>query len=294
MPTYLCHGFRWYRRSIRIFIILNDLEDCTPDWIIGRDTAAFILSQFAESFDFVPRLENEDGTVTRPESNETTPTREKRPQSYDDDLDMPVSKVSAAEDTVLVHEWSPVKLLEEYHVEEAEHASRPYAYVADHVVRVDLGVDIVAEMARYEKTVKQTQSQWFEQLRAQVQAEEQSRWYVVVCDDTDREAPENYDDGDEELPEMEAARQPRPQPQPRPRPQPQPQAGSLSRTGTSSSLAGDRLDSGDALGDSPENRPDVPMKPKFLGQDPFKKELPPTPRLKKKLSIRRLFSKKDP
>ncbi|EFY86175.1 hypothetical protein J3458_020599 [Metarhizium acridum] len=288
MPTYLCHGFRWYRRSIRIFIILNDLEDCTPDWIIGRDTAALILSQFAESFDFVPRLENEDGTVTRPGSNETTPTREKQPQSYDDDLAMPVSKVPAGEDSVLVHEWSPVKLLEEYHVDEAEHAARPYAYVADHVVRVDLGVDIVAEMARYEDTVKQTQSQWFEQLRAQVQAEEQSRWYVVVCDDTDREAPESYyDGGGGELPEMEAARQPQPQPQPQPRP------GVISRTGTSS-MAGDRLDSGDAGGDSLGSRPDVPTQPTFLGQDPFKKELPPTPRLKKKLSIRRLFSKKDP
>ncbi|KHN97994.1 uncharacterized protein MAM_04383 [Metarhizium album ARSEF 1941] len=287
MPTYLCHGFRWYRRSIRVFVILNDLEDCTPDWIIGRDTAAVILSQFAESFDFVPRLENEDGTVARPESSQTTPPGEKRPrpQCYDDELAMPTSKVPGCEDNILVHEWSPVKLLEEYDMNEVEHAARPYAYVADHVVRVDLGVDIAAEIAAYENAVKDTRSSWFEKLRDQVQAEEQSRWYVVVCDDTDRQAPENCDEGDEVPSEVAAAARLPPS-------QVRAQPGVMSRM-ASATLASDQMDLGYAWRGSSGSRPDAPTQPTFLDQDPFRKELPATPRLKKKLSIRRLFSKKD-
>lgn len=286
MPTYLCHGFRWYRRSIRIFVILNDLDDVAPDWIAGRTSAALILSQFAESFDFVPRLENEDGTITRVDSDMATPTQESRPHFYDDDLSMPTSRVPASEDSVLMHEWSPVKLLEEYDMNETEHAARQYAYVADHVVRVDLGADIAAEMAKYETTHKGKQLSWFEKLRAQIQAEEQSRWYVVVCDDGEREAPEEEEEEDDDnrdiLPVEEAPRQP---------PQPQPRA--VSRAGASS-VASDRPSSGDAFRSSSQNRGKQTLSQHaFLDQDPFKSDFQPPPRLKKKLSIRRLFSRKD-
>ena len=33
MPLYLIHGFRWTRAQIRVFIILNNLEDATADYI---------------------------------------------------------------------------------------------------------------------------------------------------------------------------------------------------------------------------------------------------------------------
>ena len=34
MPTYLCHGFRWKRDSIRFLILMNDIDDATPDWVV--------------------------------------------------------------------------------------------------------------------------------------------------------------------------------------------------------------------------------------------------------------------
>jgi hypothetical protein len=291
MPTYLCHGFRWYRRSIRPFVILNNLDDCAPDWVIGPETAASILSQLAETYDFIPRLENDDGTITRPDSNTTptpTPLQEKRPQVFDDDLSMPVSKVPATEDSVLIHEWSPVKLLEEYDMAEMERAARPYAYMADHVVRVDLGADIVAEMTRYENTFKEKQLPWFEKLRVQVQPEEQMRWYVVVCDDANREVQDGEEeDCDEEdeavegaLPSAKAATT-----------QPSPPQGT-SITGARPK-ANDGTSHGSEAKTSSQHTRETPTQPAFLGEDPFKSQPQPPSRLKKKLSIRRLFSKKD-
>lgn len=177
MPAYLCHGFRWYRRSIRIFVIVNSLDDCAPDWIVGRTTAATILSQLAESFPFVPRLESDDDDVSMP-----------RP-----------SRVAPSEDSVLMHAWSPVKLLEEYDESETERAARPYAYVADHVVRVDAGADVAAEMATYDATLGQGNAAWLERLRENVQPEEESRWYVVVCDDAEREVVVMPEEGEDHV-----------------------------------------------------------------------------------------------
>ncbi|KAG5934388.1 hypothetical protein E4U53_000701 [Claviceps sorghi] len=205
MPTYLCHGFRWYRRSIRPFIILNDLDECAPDWIIEPVTAAVLLSQLAESFAFVPRLdEDEHGGNTRPGPKPHVP---RPPPRHDEDLSMPASRVPPEQDRILMHDWSPVKLLEEYDERETVHAARPYAYVADYAVRVDLGADVLAEMALYDETLKKRNAAWFEQLRDKVQPEERSRWYVVVCDDTEREAPAEDEDGVEQEQEQEQERE---------------------------------------------------------------------------------------
>lgn len=38
MPLYLIHGFRWTRAQIRIYIILNNLEDASADYIQGPAT----------------------------------------------------------------------------------------------------------------------------------------------------------------------------------------------------------------------------------------------------------------
>ncbi|KAK2591622.1 hypothetical protein QQS21_010691 [Conoideocrella luteorostrata] len=297
MPTYLCHGFRWYRRSIRIFVILNSLDDCAPDWIIGRTTAAIILSQLAESFDFVPRLENEDGTVPGASwgygMSAAPPPDPKvsRPPAFDDDLSIPSSRVPPYEDNVLMHAWSPIKLLEEYDVDETDHAARPYAYVADYVVRVHLGVDIAAQMANYDTVLKREQSSWFEKLRAQVQPEEQSRWYIVVCDDTEREVPDQEEDSDVDS--------------------------EVTETETRPSIAQQRAASGSSALSTTSERPlsyenkalpllppqqqraaeqssSTQRQPSFLDQDPFESgQQPPPQRLRRKLSIRRLFSKKE-
>jgi hypothetical protein len=54
MPTYLLHGFRWQRANIRIHIILQDLEDAAPDWIVAPATSITLLNSFYSLYDFLP------------------------------------------------------------------------------------------------------------------------------------------------------------------------------------------------------------------------------------------------
>jgi hypothetical protein len=54
MPTYLVHGFRWHRPCIRIHVILNDLEDATPEWILAPATSMSILNSLYTLYDFLP------------------------------------------------------------------------------------------------------------------------------------------------------------------------------------------------------------------------------------------------
>ncbi|PBP15290.1 hypothetical protein BUE80_DR013976, partial [Diplocarpon rosae] len=54
MPTFLIHGFRWNRVHIRVHIILHDLEDAAPDWILAPATSVTLLNSFYTLFDFLP------------------------------------------------------------------------------------------------------------------------------------------------------------------------------------------------------------------------------------------------
>ncbi|CAD6454297.1 dcf12247-3ea6-4177-b5af-82bbf45488cb [Sclerotinia trifoliorum] len=54
MPTYLVHGFRWHRSNIRIHIILNDIEDASPEWLMAPRTSNALLNSFYTQFDFLP------------------------------------------------------------------------------------------------------------------------------------------------------------------------------------------------------------------------------------------------
>ncbi|KAI0594372.1 hypothetical protein F4775DRAFT_432341 [Biscogniauxia sp. FL1348] len=54
MPTYLCHGFRWHRRSIRYFILIQDIEDAAPDWVVAPQCSAALIENLYELFDFLP------------------------------------------------------------------------------------------------------------------------------------------------------------------------------------------------------------------------------------------------
>lgn len=46
MPVYLLHGFRWPRQSIRVHIILNNIDDASPEYIILPSTTAALLQNF--------------------------------------------------------------------------------------------------------------------------------------------------------------------------------------------------------------------------------------------------------
>ncbi|ESZ99152.1 hypothetical protein SBOR_0473 [Sclerotinia borealis F-4128] len=54
MPTYLVHGFRWHRTNIRIYVILNDLDDATSEWVMAPPTSNALLNSFYTKFDFLP------------------------------------------------------------------------------------------------------------------------------------------------------------------------------------------------------------------------------------------------
>ena len=43
MPIYVLHGFRWPRRGIRHHIILNNIDDAAPEYIVSPKTSASLL-----------------------------------------------------------------------------------------------------------------------------------------------------------------------------------------------------------------------------------------------------------
>ncbi len=50
MPTWLVHGFRWPRAQIRIHIILQNLDDAAPEWLMAPATTACMTKNFQEQF----------------------------------------------------------------------------------------------------------------------------------------------------------------------------------------------------------------------------------------------------
>ncbi|KAH7261361.1 uncharacterized protein BKA55DRAFT_686931 [Fusarium redolens] len=197
MPTYLCHGFRWHRRDIRIFVILNDLEDAAPNWVLAPASSYCILDQLHAKYDFLPEL-SPPTTPTQKSVSAKNANIKKQFDHVDDDHALPTSRVPDAEDAVLMHSWSPVKLLEEFDVDEMVTACRPYAYVADYVVRVDLSVDVAGQMAKYYDKMA-GEDGWIVKLRNELQKGEPVRWYVVVCGDDVREVPGKSDEEEKEV-----------------------------------------------------------------------------------------------
>ncbi|KAI0908220.1 hypothetical protein F4823DRAFT_512905 [Ustulina deusta] len=54
MPTYLCHGFRWHRKSVRYYIAKYDIEDGATEWIVAPRSEAAILEHFYNIYNFLP------------------------------------------------------------------------------------------------------------------------------------------------------------------------------------------------------------------------------------------------
>ncbi|SPQ23657.1 f138cfa4-e802-4545-9b16-abb950240c4b [Thermothielavioides terrestris] len=240
MPTYLCHGFRWQRRSIRVYVILQDLDDASPEWIIPAKSARCILQSFYDVFEFLPYCSPKRGRYApardvdggddthralgyadsaprdrsrsrgrgrgRSQSQSTAQSRSlSRAKQQQPPPSLPASDDASSvvsEDDFSAQAWSAIKLLEEYDPRDLTAVSRPYAYVADYAVRIDLSCSIVDEIARYEqqqlqsarpaisipsRNVPAEQPGWFEELRDQLQRGEEIRWYVVVNGDEVRD-----------------------------------------------------------------------------------------------------------
>lgn len=84
MPTYLCHGFRWKRRSIRVYVVVQNLDDAAPEWIIKRGSARCLIESFYSLFTFLPEC-------TFPATRSGTPASRSRAQSIRDDSDTTAS-----------------------------------------------------------------------------------------------------------------------------------------------------------------------------------------------------------
>ena len=254
MPTYLCHGFRWQRKSVRVYVILQNIDDASPEWIIPAKTSQSILQSFYEVFEFLPycspkrsryaaardpETDDDDRSQSRArgrgrsESLGTTQSRSvsRARQQYPlPPLPLAADDASstASEDDFSAQSWSAIKLLEEYDPRDLTAVSRPYAYVADYAVRVDLSCSIVDEIARYEQLQLQSQhpaiaipsrkepqgsgSGWFEDLRDQLQAGEEIRWYVVVNDDEVRDCADEEPESATTPPREPGYQQPQYQP----------------------------------------------------------------------------------
>lgn len=327
MPTYLCHGFRWKRRSIRVYVVVQNLDDAAPEWIIRRGSPRNLIESFYSLFDFLPEcaflptlssstapqsisgpqsvdrasvaesgsVHDDDATSyhttrsrksrsrSRSRSQSVSTIQRQRSQHFDlrdhetltlgrqssnssrkrhgsktrtSDNNPPVPQASQSHhappsppssqprfpstshmsngstwaDPVLAQEWAPVKLLEEYDPANLDEVSKPYAYVADYVTRIDSSCSIVEEIQRYEARVRSSGAPavtgpssdemlngkrdttklgrgagWFEQLRDQLQRDEEIRWYVVVNGDEEREWPAGGGSGVSAQPESRSS-----------------------------------------------------------------------------------------
>ncbi|SPN99601.1 uncharacterized protein DNG_02453 [Cephalotrichum gorgonifer] len=176
---------------------MNDIGDAAPEWIIAPASAAAILETFHEVFGFLPA----PAAPSLRSSSSTTSSASSSPSSQGG----PGS--------------GPVFLLEEYDPSDLGRLNAPYAYVADHVARVAVSVDVAAEMAAYEERARSGGSAsgggetarkeggeevvvdgkgWFERLRDQLQAGEEIGWYVVVCGDEERDTGSASGSGSED------------------------------------------------------------------------------------------------
>ena len=189
-------------QNIRIHVILNDLEDATPEWVLAPATSISILNSLYTIYDFlppsnpppmayahipIPPVPDDDPPEVRP----TTPKMKKsksmvslrsrsigRKSKRPAELAPPVNghghahgerKISTSgsdhrpsttsgsahgqsaktEKKPSFNDWSVVKLIEQYDPNDMTAVSQPYAYVADYMVEVSLGVAITEEMAKY-------------------------------------------------------------------------------------------------------------------------------------------------
>lgn len=128
----------------------------------------------------------------------------------------------AEKDVPKFNDWSVVKILEQFNPADMQTTSQPYAYVGDYCVKVELGVSIPEEMAKYDTMMraeeelvapggagapgtlgeglsardirrKSKRLGWFEKLRDGVHKGAGIEWFVVVCGDEERAPPEVSD-----------------------------------------------------------------------------------------------------
>ncbi|KAF4624450.1 hypothetical protein G7Y89_g13718 [Cudoniella acicularis] len=113
------------------------------------------------------------------------------------------------------NDWSVVKLLEQYDLNDLETATAPYAYVGDYMIEIATGISIEEETKKYEAMMRAEEEAcvsspgepgtagqglsardirrksrrlgWFEKLRDGLHKGADIGWFVVVCGDEERD-----------------------------------------------------------------------------------------------------------
>ncbi|KAI0100890.1 hypothetical protein GGR51DRAFT_341579 [Nemania sp. FL0031] len=89
MPTYLCHGFRWHRKTVRYYIARHDIEDGATEWIVAPRSEAAIIEHFYSAYNFLP-------PVNPPSRNGPSPAFRKHHHAPSNDSSY-VSRTSSSE-----------------------------------------------------------------------------------------------------------------------------------------------------------------------------------------------------
>lgn len=190
--------------------MVNDIDDAAPDWIIAPASAEAILRTMAEKYPFVPfgpGWRNEQGQQDgegEAGTGDTIPGGKPLPDVLAPDPESSLSIFDA-----------PVRLFEGYSYDQdsVDVATAPFAYVADYAVEVTGGVNVEEEMRKYAEVPKKGEEGWFEKLMVGLRVFGEDTfgvgWYVVVCEDEERDpgwdVEEEEEEGKEEGHEAEAS-----------------------------------------------------------------------------------------
>ncbi|KAF4123786.1 hypothetical protein GMORB2_5502 [Geosmithia morbida] len=191
MPAYFLHGFRWGRPSIRRFVERSGLPASKAEWLIGDHAGADVIMELMREYKYIP--ERSIPLPTEPGHNQA-PEWQMRQESYI----LPEPHMSPDEDPrVNSHAWTGLKLMEEYDGRGTEQEPpRPYAFVANYVVRVDLDTSTEIEFYKFNRCPLSTSSAWLSRLRSALQPKEPVRWYIVNCAEGPKIPPSlTYDGG---------------------------------------------------------------------------------------------------
>ena len=55
MPIYLAHGFRWPRPSIRQFVVIHNIDDAAPEYIVSPQTSAALRAALTNHYPSIMR-----------------------------------------------------------------------------------------------------------------------------------------------------------------------------------------------------------------------------------------------
>jgi hypothetical protein len=82
MPVYLLHGFRWPRSKIRVHIILNNIEEAAPEYIVSPSTSTALLRSLSKLYPETMRSLPKLRFIEQYDPNDTSGTATSQPYAF--------------------------------------------------------------------------------------------------------------------------------------------------------------------------------------------------------------------